>query len=461
MSIHVALHHRTHYTYDRPVGHSPHLIRLRPAPHSRTPILAYSLNVRPTEHFLNWQQDPFSNYIARVVFPGQATELLVEVDLVAEMSVYNPFDFFLEESASEWPFVYEPALKKDLLPFLTWPGAGPRLLALIDRWRGRRMRTIDFVVEVNRQLREDVRYLIRLEPGVQTPEETLTLASGSCRDSAWLLVQLLRGLGFATRFVSGYLIQLKPDVKSLDGPSGAETDFTDLHAWCEVFLPGAGWVGLDPTSGLMAGEGHIPLSCTPEPQGAAPVVGAVDKCESKLDHQMRVTRIFESPRVTKPYTREQWERIEVLGHRIDEELEAGDVRLTMGGEPTFVSIDDMEGAEWNTAAVGPKKRLLSGELLRRLRQRFGPGGLMFHGQGKWYPGESLPRWALGCYWRKDGEAVWEDDALIADERKNYGHGSAEAERFALRFAENAGVEMRCCPPTRTSITTSGRNAGCR
>lgn len=446
MAIHVALHHRTHYTYDRLVGHAPHVIRLRPAPHSRTRILAYSLRVEPKPHFLNWQQDPFSNYLARVVFPEKSRELLVEVDLVAEMAVHNPFDFFLEDSATEYPFAYEAVLKKDLAPFLAWPGAGPRLLAMVDQWRGRRMRTIDFLVAVNQAVHNEIRYLIRLEPGVQTAEETLTLGSGSCRDSGWLLVQLLRALGFAARFVSGYLIQLKPDVKSLDGPSGAELDFTDLHAWCEVFLPGAGWIGLDPTSGLLAGEGHIPLSCTPEPASAAPVTGAVDKCEAKLLHEMSVSRIFESPRVTKPYTEEQWERIEVLGRRIDEQLERGDVRLTMGGEPTFVSIDDMDGAEWNTDAVGPTKRLLGGDLVRRLRARFAPGGLLFYGQGKWYPGESLPRWALGCYWRKDGQPMWHDDGLIADERKNPGHGPEEARAFAARFAELAGVEPRWAMP---------------
>lgn len=451
MAIHVALHHRTHYTYDRLVGHSPHIVRLRPAPHSRTPILAYSLKVRPEEHFINWQQDPFSNYLARVVFPGKAKELLVEVDLVAEMAVYNPFDFFLEESASDFPFSYEAPLRKDLAPFLAWPGAGPRLLSLIDQWRGKKMRMIDFLVAVNRAVHDEVKYLIRLEPGVQTPEETLTLKCGSCRDSGWLLVHLFRALGFASRFVSGYLIQLKPDVKPLDGPAGAGSDFTDLHAWCEVYLPGAGWIGLDPTSGLMAGEGHIPLSCTPEPSSAAPVSGAVDKCESELKHEMRVTRILESPRVTKPYTEEQWERIEVLGHQVDEELVAGDVRLTMGGEPTFVSVDDMDGAEWNTAAVGPTKRLISGDLIKRLRAKFAPGGLLFYGQGKWYPGEALPRWALGCFWRKDGEPIWNDDALIADERQDLGHGAAEAERFAKRFAENCGVGTRWLMPAHEDV----------
>ncbi|MBV6499743.1 MAG: hypothetical protein CJBNEKGG_02206 [Prosthecobacter sp.] len=483
MAIHVALRHVTRYKYDRPVTLSPQVVRLRPAPHCRTPVLSYSLKVTPNQHFINWQQDPQSNYLARLVFPEKTTEFCIEVDLVAEMSVYNPFDFFLEPQAEHFPFRYDPALNHELEPFqrrlpltplvtaylreirhqlmnghaplthapvphseTTDPHAHGILpesdVALQESDNDTRVRTIDFLVGINQMLWKDLRYTIRLEPGVQTPEETLELCSGSCRDSAWLLVTLFRHLGMAARFVSGYLIQLKPDVKSLDGPSGAETDFTDLHAWCEVYLPGAGWIGLDPTSGLLAGEGHLPLAATPDPQGAAPITGAVDKSEVEFDHAMSVTRIFESPRVTKPYSAEQWAEIEKLGHRIDEDLIAGDVRLTMGGEPTFVSIDDMDGAEWNTAAVGPKKRLLSGELIKRLRHRFGPGGLLHYGQGKWYPGESLPRWALGCYWRKDGVPVWNDDSLIADESRDYGHGEAEARRFGLALSAALGVNPR-------------------
>jgi uncharacterized protein (DUF2126 family) len=292
---------------------------------------------------------------------------------------------------------------------------------------------------LNQHVQQAVRYLIRLEPGVQTAEETLTLGSGSCRDSAWLLVQLFRSMGLAARFVSGYLIQLAPDQKSLDGPSGTEVDFTDLHAWCEVYLPGGGWIGLDPTSGLLAGEGHIPLSCTPEPSTAAPVTGGIGKCESKLHHEMQVTRIYESPRVTKPYSEAQWARIQSLGHRIDEDLQAGDVRLTMGGEPTFVSVDDPEGAEWNFTAVSPAKRVLSGTLLKRLRSRMAPGSLLHYGQGKWYPGEPLPRWALSAFWRKDGVPIWKDDSLIADESKDYGHGTTEAGELIRRLARNLGA----------------------
>ncbi len=446
MAIHVALYHKTHYTYDKPVGHGPHVVRLRPAPHCRTSILSYSQKITGGEHFINWQQDPFANWNGRLVFPDPMREFCVEVELVAEMAVYNPFDFFLEDSAQIYPFAYEQGLKKELAPFMELPKPTPRLLKLVDelieRYLLKGARTIDFLVEVNQRIQHAVKYTIRLEPGVQTPEETLTKASGSCRDSAWLLAQTLRSMGFAARFVSGYLIQLAPDLKSLDGPSGTEVDFTDLHAWCEVYLPGGGWIGLDPTSGLLAGEGHVPLSCTPEPSSAAPVTGAVDKCESKLHHEMKVTRIYESPRVTKPYTEEQWKEIEKLGHAIDADLVKNDVRLTMGGEPTFISIDDPDGPEWNFTAVSHKKRILSGELIKRLRGKFAPGSMLHYGQGKWYPGEPLPRYALAAYWRKDGVPIWKDDSLIADESKDYGFGAKEARALSLRLARTLDVDPK-------------------
>ena len=414
--IHVALSHVTRYRYDRRVSLSPQIVRLRPAPHCRTPVLSYSLNVAPKTHFINWQQDPFSNYLARLVFLEKTDELQVKVDLVAEMSVYNPFDFFLEPAAETFPFAYEAQLEHDLRPYLVRAEAGPLLRRYVDRVDLRPQRTIDFLVDLNQQLRRAIQYLIRMEPGVQTPEHTLRSASGSCRDTGWLLVLILRHLGLAARFVSGYLIQLKPDVPALEGPTGAGADFTDLHAWCEVYLPGAGWVGLDPTSGLFAGEGHLPVACTPEPDSAAPVSGSVDECEVQFDHAMQVQRILESPRVTKPYTDSQWSAIDDLGHQVDAQLSRQDVRLTMGGEPTFVAIEDRDADEWNTAALGPKKRGYAIELLHRLRGRYGAGGFVHFGQGKWYPGEQLPRWALSMFWRADGRPCWSDDSLFDDER---------------------------------------------
>ncbi len=301
MTIHVALYHRTSYTYDRRVTLSPQIVRLRPAPHCRTAILSYSQTITPENHFINWQQDPFGNYLARLVFPEKTDKFNVEIDLVADMRVINPFDFFLEPHAEKFPFTYEAGLKEDLKPYLAAAEPGPLLkeyLAGIDQSS---KQIVTFLVEVNQNLQNEINYLIRMEPNVQSPEKTLSLKSGSCRDSAWLLVQILRNLGLAARFVSGYLIQLAQDVKSLDGPSGPEKDFTDLHAWTEVYIPGAGWIGLDPTSGLLAGEGHIPLACSPEPQSAAPVTGALEACEVDFNHQMKVMRIFESPRATRPY----------------------------------------------------------------------------------------------------------------------------------------------------------------
>lgn len=439
MAIRVALHHRTEYRYDRLVALSPHIVRLRPAPHCRTPVSAYSLKVKPELHFINWQQDPFGNFLARLVFPEKTRELAIEADLVAEMTVINPFDFFLDPYAEKVPFQYEPQLAKELGPYLEIKENGPRLIQWLAHVDRSPQATVDFLVNLNQRLRGDIDYIVRMEPGVQTCEETFTFGKGSCRDSGWLLVQILRHLGFAARFVSGYLIQLTADTKALDGPSGPEADFTDLHAWAEVFIPGAGWVGLDPTSGLFAGEGHLPLACTPDPVSAAPVTGFSDEGAVDFQFHMEVTRVHEDPRVTKPYTDDQWRAIEALGHVVDEDLTVGDVRLTLGGEPTFVSIDDMDGEEWNTAALGPQKRKAATSLLHRLKERFAPGGVLHYGQGKWYPGESLPRWALYCFWRRDGAPVWRDPSLLAEEGAEYQYDIKQAYRFACTLAQRLGV----------------------
>ena len=442
MSLQVAISHQTRYLYDRPVTLSPHVFRLRPAVHSKTPILAYSLKVTPEEQFLNWQQDAFGNFQARVVFPEKARELSVNVEVIADMTVINPFDFFQEEYADDYPFTYPDELRKDLQPYLEIVESGKRLRKWVRSISRKKLRLVDFLVGVNQRVHKAVGYTVRLEPGVQTCKQTLKRASGSCRDSAWLLVQTLRHLGLASRFVSGYLVQLVADTPSLDGPSGTTSDFTDLHAWAEVYVPGAGWLGMDPTSGLFAGEGHIPLACTPSPQSAAPVVGATDECEVEFEFENSVTRIHEDPRVTRPYTDWQWSTIDRLGEQVDTELAEQDVRLSMGGEPTFVSIDDVEGDEWNTTADSPAKRSLADDLLGRLRRAFAPGGLLHYGEGKWYPGEPLPRWAYHCYWRKDGVSIWENDALIGSPDTSYHHDIGTAAVFSKALAERLGVNPK-------------------
>lgn len=461
MAIRAAIRHKTIYSYDRMVGVSPHVFRLRPAVHSRTAIESYSFKVEPKEHFINWQQDPFGNYQARVVFPEKMQELQIEVEVIANLVSINPFDFFVEEYAENYPFQYRDQLPKELVPYLEIKESGPKLMHWLEGVDTNKKTINDFLVYLNQKLNRDINYSIRMEVGVQTCEETLEKELGSCRDSAWLFVQVLRHLGLAARFVSGYLVQLTADEKSLDGPSGPENDFTDLHAWTEVYIPGAGWIGLDPTSGLFAGEGHIPLACTPDYASAAPVVGSTEPCEVQFFFENTVTRIYEDPRVTKPYTEQQWNEINAIGLQVDRDLNQEDVRLTMGGEPTFVSIDDMESAQWNVAADGKEKRILSHDLIYRLREKFGRNGLIHYGQGKWYPGEPLPRWQYGLFWRKDGYPVWKNIDLIADEKTKQKYTHNDAKELTWELAKRLAISPDNASPAYEDVFyflwTEGKN----
>lgn len=445
MAIIAALRHKTSYLYDRPVTLAPQIIRLRPAPHTRATIQSYALKVGPQPHFLNWQQDPFGNWLARCVFPERVRSFTVDVDIVLEHIVFNPFDFFVEAEAEQFPFTYAPDLRIDLAPYLKAAKLSPQLKAYLADLPTAGA-TVPFLVALNQKIAQDVSYLIRMEPGVQSPEDTLRLRSGSCRDSSWLLVNIARHLGLAARFVSGYLVQLKPDLKALDGPSGTDHDFTDLHAWAEIFLPGAGWIGFDPTSGLLCGEGHIPLAATPHFQSAAPITGASDPAEVTFSFDMSVTRIAEAPRITAPFTDDAWAALDHVGEVIDADLLKHDVRLTMGGEPTFVSIDDFQSAEWNTAATGPTKRARADALIHALRDHYAPQGLLHYGQGKWYPGEPLPRWAFSLWWRLDDEPIWNATSLAARETS-----VGQADRAAAKLLAQAVATRLCIDDVHVQI----------
>ena len=401
------------------------------------------MKITPADHFINWQQDPHGNWLARIVFPKPTRELSISVDLSAEMTVINPFDFFVEPYAETLPFRYGAELEPELTAFLTVDDDGPGLRGAFADFRADGTNTVDFIVGLNALIQKSVRYLVRMEPGVQTPDETLALGSGSCRDSAWLLVQCLRKHSLAARFVSGYLLQLRADIDPIEGPMGTKVDFTDLHAWAEVYIPGAGWIGLDATSGMLTAEGHIPLAATPHYRSAAAISGGASHPADHFEFSMSIKRLVEPIRITKPFEDQDWSVLDKVGEQVEADLQSQDVRLTMGGEPTFVSIDDFEAAEWNTAASGPTKPKVAKALMNRLKTRFGPGGLLHYGQGKWYPGEALPRWALGLYWRRDGLPIWlgQDTSEVHSTTTTANDALRVIQRLASRLGINPGYAL--------------------
>ena len=443
MDNQVELRHRTTYRYERPVSLGPQVIQLRPAPYCATPIVSYALRVEPADHILRWQFDPLGNHLARVVFPQKVSEFIVDVTLVADMSSINPFAFLLDPGFERYPFEYPWDLAQNLEPYRKISPEGPLLKAFLDEVPVAPQNTVSFVGDLTARVCGRISYTTRLEHGVQSCEQTLRQRSGSCRDSAWLLVQVFRSFGLAARFVSGYLIQLASNQPDSSAP---EIDSADLHAWTEVFLPGAGWIGVDPTSGLFTAEGHIPLVSTPSPSQAAPIWGTVEPAKVDFDFTMSLCRLDKAPDLAKPFNDEQWAAVREVAHEVDRRLAEQGVGLTMGGEPTFVGTDEPESMQWNLEALGPIKRTRALTLIRRLRERTAPGGLLHFGQGKWYPGEPLPRWAILCVSRLDGVPIWDDVDLIAQEDAASGFSVEDSRRFTEALSQRLQVSAASIIP---------------
>ena len=466
MSIHAALNHVTHYRYDRPVQLGPQVVRLRPAPHSRSTIVSYSLKVEPAQHFINWQQDPFANYQARLVFPEKTTEFKVTVDLVVEMAVYNPFDFFLEPERRELPV---PATSR-------WWRRNWRPTSRPSRTRrccasylgqGRSQAAAHHRLPGGHQPEAAARHPLPDPHGAGRADARADAGATPAAPAAtrgWLLVQLLRRCGLAARFVSGYLIQLTPDVKSLDGPSGTSVDFTDLHAWCEVYLPGAGWIGLDPTSGPAGRRG-------PHPAGLH--AAALRRRADRGRGRRRRGRVQPShaghahPRVA---ARHQALHRGAMGAGAGAGRRGGPRAAGRRRAPDHGRRADLRRRRATaTPPNGTSTRwarpsaAYAIELVHKLRDEYGRGGFLHFGQGKWYPGEQLPRWALSICWRADGQPVWNEPGAVR--RRTPGRALHQRGRRALRagaggngWASATGSSSRA---TRTSSTTSGASAGCR
>ncbi|HEY0189802.1 MAG TPA: transglutaminase family protein [Kofleriaceae bacterium] len=405
----VVIQHRSRYVYPRPALLGPQVIRLRPTDHTRARIERYQLAIEP-EHRLHWQRDPHGNHVARVTF--KAGQAIPALDIVVEMAVdirpINPFDFFIDERTSRVPFLYPEQLDAELAPYLETGDPAYRLgkkgvglLASLPASGS----TLDILIGLNAAVQQHVSYVIRDEPGVWTPEDTLIQGRGSCRDAAVLLVAMMRARGIAARFVSGYLVQLADEGMIPDEPKGVGRDVVDLHAWAEAYVPGAGWIGFDGTSGLLCGEGHIPLAATASPSHAAPLDGTADTTAAAVEFSTSIARLGHEARPTAPYPEAVWNELTAAGDRADAALTAAGLDVWIGGEPTFTARAKQALPEWQGGAVGADKWARGRQLARELRDRLAPGGVILQRQGKHYPGESLPRWALDIVARRD-RAIW-------------------------------------------------------
>lgn len=384
MSTRIALTQRYEYRFSRSVQLSTHWLRLRPAPHTAGRISAYSLRVHAETHYLNWLRDPFENHLARLDFPDPTDAVTLEIDLIAELEPVNPFEFLVEPFAASHPFDYPEQLRKELAPYLRRGTSGSKLNQFLKKLKLKSGYITEQIGAINEYVSNALAVTGPGNPGAIDLETVLHQGHGSAWELAWLLTLTLRNVGLAARVTQGYRIFL--DAK-------AKTDTVSNHAWSEVFLPGAGWVGLDPCGGLFINEGYIPLASAPEPLRVLPIAGYRECCEETFNETISIRRL--SPKISSwPLNESQWADLKNLGHYIDSDLNAQNIKLAMAGGLSFVSAIDTQSPEWTVAALGDGKRFAAEQLLQRLWQRLAPGGVIHLGQGEQFGGESLPRWSL-------------------------------------------------------------------
>ncbi|MCH8507045.1 MAG: transglutaminase family protein, partial [Ectothiorhodospiraceae bacterium] len=427
----VALRHRLDYRFDRPVRLSTHWLRLRPAPQTAARIQAYSLSIRPGSHFINWVRDPFENHLARLDFPDPVTHCSIDMELLAELPPVNPFDFLLTADAASHPFSYADQLARELAPYLGEMAED----ADVARWLQSLDRTPVSTLERLQQMASRIAEEFHLEPFGNDIDlaRLLRHGAGSHRELAWLLTVSLRALGVAMRLVSGYRLMLSSDPHA------------HLHTWCEAYLPGAGWIGLDPASGLLTTEQHIPLCTASDPLRALPVLGYRESCEESVREQISLG-LLEREAPEWPYSAAQWTRLEAAADSVDQALESEGVPLTQSSALEFGKPERTDAPEWSSTGLGPDKWRAGTELLQRLRAERMNGSLILLGQGEWFAGERQPRWALHCLARRDGAPLWSGPDFTMTRAGDEKAEAGDAATFAGALAASLGLEPGAAIP---------------